>query len=94
MGPPHLAPAVSHENGQSIFPLLSNPVLSMSGEGSVSAAEIQMVQKSLGISNPAQFTEKLVLQLLTDGNVHLREFLPHHLAPSSESTFVVEENHL
>ncbi len=85
-GPPHLALAASHDNGQSIFPLLSDSVLSTSGEGSVSAADIQRVQKSLGVSNPAQFTEKLVLWLLTDGNVHLQEFLPRSLVPSSEST--------
>ncbi len=35
-----------------------------------------------------------VSRLLIDANVHLHEFLPRHLAPSSESTFVVEENRL
>ncbi len=43
------------------------------------------------MSKPAQFLDKLILRLLVDGNVHLWEFLPHRLAPSSESTFVVEE---
>ncbi len=52
------------------------------------------MQKLLSISNQAQFTDKLVSCLLVNANVHLREFLPCHLAPSLESTFVIEENHL
>ncbi len=52
------------------------------------------MQKLLSISNPAQFTDKLVACLLIDANVHLRKFLPHRLAPSSESMFVVEGNRL
>ncbi len=55
----------------------------------------QQVQKLLGLSNPAAlFNDKLVSHLLSDGNVHLREFFPRHLAPSSESTLEVEDNYL
>ncbi len=60
----------------------------------ISAAEIQGVQKLLSISNPAQFTDKLVSRLSVDANVHLRKFLPHRLAPASESTFIIEDNRL
>ncbi len=52
------------------------------------------MQKLLNISNPVQFTNKLVSRLLTDANVHLHEFLPHRLVLASESTFVVEDNRL
>ncbi len=77
----------SQSEGESAFTSLAlgDPIL---------AAEVQGVQKLLSISNPAQFTDKLVSRLLTDANVHLHKFLPHHLAPASESAFVVEDNHL
>ncbi len=51
------------------------------------------MQKLLSISNLAQFTDKLVSHLLIDANVHF-EFLPRHLATSSESTLVVEDYRL
>ncbi len=57
-------------------------------------AEVQRVQKQLSISNPAQFSDKLVSCLLTDANVHLCKFLPRRLTPASESAFMVEDNHL
>ncbi len=60
----------------------------------MSVAEIQGVQKLLSISNLAQFMDKLVSHLLVNANVHLCKFLPHHLAPASESTFIVKDNHL
>ncbi len=86
--PPRLAPpTISQSEGKSAFASLVLGDL-------ISAMEIQGVQKLLSISNPAQFTDKLVSCLLTDANVHLRKFLPRRLAPSSESTFVAEENRL
>ncbi len=84
--PPHSAPpTVSQSEGESAFASLASgdPIL---------AIEIQGIQKLLSISNLAQFTDKLVSRLLVDSNVHLRKFLPRRLAPSSESTFIVEDN--
>ncbi len=78
-------PTSSQPEGKSAFASLA------SGEP-ISAVEIQGVQKLLFISNPVQFTDKLVSRLLIDANVHLCEFLPRHLAPASESTFVVKDN--
>ncbi len=82
-------PALAGSSGQSDFPLLVDP----SGVAP-SAEDLRQVQKLLGPSNPAAFNDKLVSQLLSDGNVHLREFLPCHLAPSSDTTFMVEDDHL
>ncbi len=86
--PLHSAPpTISQSKGES-------PFASAASWDPILAVEVQGVQKLLSISNPAQFTDKLVSHLLTDANVHLHEFLPHRFAPSSESTFVIEDNHL
>ncbi len=54
-----------HSEGESAF-------TSLALGDSISAVEIQGVQKLLSISNPVQFTDKLVSCLLIDANVHLR----------------------
>ncbi len=82
-------PTLAGSSGQSDFPLFVDP----SGMAP-SAEDLQQVQKLLGLSNPTAFNDKLVSRMLSDGNVHLREFLPQRLAPSSDTTFVVEDSHL
>ncbi len=90
--PPHPAPpTMPQSEGESAF---ASPALGGNQEDPISAAEAQGVQKVLSISNPVQFTDKLVSHLLLGANVHLHEFLPHRLAHTSKSTFVVEDNHL
>ncbi len=87
---PHSAPltiTISQSKGESAF-------ASLALGDPISAVEVQGVQKLLSISNPAQFTDKLVSRLLTDANVHLHEFQPCRLTLASESTFVVEDNRL
>ncbi len=85
--PRTVPPTISQSEDKSAF-------ASLASVDPISAAEIQGVWKLLSISNPAQFMDKLISHLLIDTNVHLHEILPRHLAPSSESTFVIEENRL